>query len=153
VASAILPIPPQERLTEEEAAEWGRALGAALPRGAVVALHGELGAGKTTLVRALSEGLGVHDVSGVTSPTFAIMQEYETARGAVLHADWYRLRRAEELDQLGWDELVASARATLVEWPERAEERLPADVVHVWLAHVVDAPEVRSIRLAGPITA
>lgn len=137
-------------LDEAAMASWGRTLGRLLPSGAVIALHGELGAGKTTLVRALAEGLDVLDLAAVTSPTYAIVHEYATPHGPVLHADLYRLRRREELEPLGWEEAVAGARATLVEWPERAPAALPADAWHVILAHVPGRPSVRSLRVTAP---
>lgn len=137
-------------LDEAAMASWGRALGRVLPSGTVVALHGDLGAGKTTLVRALAEGLGVLDRADVTSPTYAIVHEYATPLGPVLHADLYRLRRREELEPLGWDEALAGARAALVEWPERAPAAVPADAWHVTLAHVPGRPSVRSLRVEAP---
>lgn len=115
--------------------------------GTVLALHGELGAGKTTLVRAICEGLGVFDLGAVTSPTFALLHEYESARGLVVHADLYRLRLPEELEQLGWDELVKRAAATLVEWPEQGGDYLPARTVHVWLEHVSGQLDHRRVRV------
>ncbi len=132
-------------LTEPELVAWGRAFGRALPSGAVIALHGDLGAGKTTLVRALCEGLDVHEA--VTSPTFAVLHEYAAAGGTVVHADLYRLRRPSELEQLGWDELLARARAVLVEWPDQGGEHIPAAAMHLHLAHVPGDPERRLLRL------
>jgi len=131
---------------EGRMAEWGRAIGAACPMGVVLALHGDLGSGKTTLVRAIADGLGVHDATAVTSPTYAVVHEYETAQGPVVHADLYRVRRPAELDELGWEELLARARAVLVEWPEQGGDRLPRHAVHLALAHVADADTVRSLR-------
>jgi tRNA A37 threonylcarbamoyladenosine biosynthesis protein TsaE len=64
----------------------------------------------------------------------------------VVHADLYRLRRVDELDELGWEELLAGARAALVEWPERAERRLPGGVVHLSLAHLPGDPSRRRIE-------
>jgi tRNA threonylcarbamoyl adenosine modification protein YjeE len=122
-------------LNERDLVSWAREVGALLPFGAVVALHGDLGAGKTTVARALCEGLRVVDVSAVTSPTFAIVHEYDTPGGVVAHADLYRLRDARDLDNLGWDDLVARARATLVEWPDRVPAAIPPDAVHLRLAH------------------
>jgi tRNA threonylcarbamoyl adenosine modification protein YjeE len=130
-------------------ADWGRTFGAALPQGAVVALHGELGAGKTTLVRAIAEGLGVIDLAEVTSPTYALVHEYHAANGVVVHADLYRLRRADELDELGWEELLAGARAALVEWPERANGRLPANTRHLALSHLTADPARRRLEQRG----
>lgn len=114
---------------------WGKALGAALPRPCVIALSGDLGAGKTTLARAICEGVGVYDLSAVTSPTFALIQQYPAPDGPVRHADLYRLQRRAELDALGWDELVATARVLLVEWPEHALSGLPPGSILVELRH------------------
>jgi len=124
---------------------WGRALGAALSRPAVVAFAGELGAGKTTLVRAVCEGLGVSDPSLVTSPTFALIQEYPAKDCTVVHADLYRLRTDAELEGLGWDEIVANACVLLVEWPERAINTLPPDTIMVELNHDPDHPDRRRL--------
>ena len=71
---------------------WGRAVGAALPRPAVIALEGDLGVGKTTLAKALCHGIGVRDLTAVTSPTFSLVQQYEAPRGPVVHVDLYRLK-------------------------------------------------------------
>lgn len=126
---------------------WGRALGAALPRPAVITLIGDLGAGKTTLVRAISEGLGVLDLSAVTSPTFALVQEYASPAGTVVHADLYRLKSDAELASLGWDEIVANASVLLVEWPERAEGTLPADTLSIELRHDSEHPDRRLLTV------
>jgi len=132
--------------SEARMAEWGQALGAAWPVGGVLALHGDLGAGKTTLVRAIAHGLGVQDAGDVTSPTYAVVHEFDTRLGPIVHADLYRVRRPEELDELGWEELVARARAVLVEWPDRAGNRLPPRTVHLALDHVPGLSAVRSLR-------
>ncbi len=135
--------------SEARMAEWGRAFGAACPAGTVLALHGDLGAGKTTLVRAIADGLGVHDATAVTSPTYAVVHEYATTQGLVVHADLYRVRRPIELDELALEELLARARVVLVEWPERGGDRLPRHTVHLALAHVAGAGTVRALRLLG----
>lgn len=121
--------------TLSEMEQWGIALGQALPAGCVITLRGDLGTGKTTLARALCRGLGVLDANGVTSPTFAIIQEYPSARGSITHADLYRLKGDAELDALGWDEIVESADALIVEWPERCTRPWPAGTVHIQLAY------------------
>lgn len=126
---------------------WGRALGAALPRPAVVTFSGELGVGKTTLVRAVCGGLGVTDLAAVTSPTFALIQEYPAPGGAVVHADLYRLRSTAELDGLGWDEIVATAPVLLVEWPERAADTLPPGTIRVELTHDTDHADRRRLSV------
>ena len=129
---------------------WGRAVGAVLPRPAVVTLEGDLGAGKTTLARALCEGLGVTDLTHVTSPTFSLVQQYPAPRGTVIHADLYRLRSEAELEALGWDEIVATAAVLLIEWPERAAHTLSDAIIGITLSHDADHPDRRVLRVASP---
>lgn len=113
-------------LDEAGLRRWGRALGRAARRAPVfVALDGPLGAGKTTLVQAACAELGV--TQPVTSPTFTLVNRYEGSRGAVLHADLYRIERPEELVELGWDDLLAGDLPVFVEWAARAGGALPAD--------------------------
>jgi tRNA threonylcarbamoyladenosine biosynthesis protein TsaE len=126
---------------------WGRAVGAALIPPAVVALHGDLGSGKTTLARAIGEGAGVLDVDAITSPTFAILHEYPAREGTVVHADLYRLRDGAELRGLGWEEIVDRARLLIVEWPERAAGLLPRHTIHVELSHDARHPDQRLVRV------
>ncbi|MBL0172650.1 MAG: tRNA (adenosine(37)-N6)-threonylcarbamoyltransferase complex ATPase subunit type 1 TsaE [Gemmatimonadaceae bacterium] len=125
---------------------WGQALGAALPRPAVLTFSGDLGAGKTTLIRAICAGLGV-DVVAVTSPTFALIQEYAAPRGPVIHVDLYRLRSTAELDAIGWDELVANAPVLLVEWPDRASDGLPAGAIAIELRHDAEHSDRRRLSV------
>ena len=129
---------------------WGRAVGAALPRPAVITLAGDLGAGKTTLARALCAGLGVTNLAEVTSPTFSLIQQYAAPRGPITHVDLYRLRSDAELDALGWDELVATAPVLLIEWPERATATLPRDTIAISLTHDPLDAERRSLRIHAP---
>jgi tRNA threonylcarbamoyladenosine biosynthesis protein TsaE len=102
----------------------GRRLGERLFPGAVVALVGPLGAGKTHLVRAVAEGLGIPDSRAVSSPTFVLIQEYN-ARLPIYHFDAYRLRGAGELYDLGVYEYFEGPGVCLVEWADRALECLP----------------------------
>jgi tRNA threonylcarbamoyladenosine biosynthesis protein TsaE len=129
---------------------WGRAVGAALPRPVVITLEGDLGAGKTTLARALCAGIGVPDLSVVTSPTFSLVQQYEAPRGPVVHVDLYRLRTDAELEALGWVELMATAPVLLIEWPERAASTLPPDVIGISLLHDASNPNRRVLRVVSP---
>lgn len=128
---------------EAWAAEAGRV---AVREGLVVALRGPLGAGKTAFIRAACRGAGVED--RVLSPTFVLHRRYRTGAGrAVHHVDLYRLSGPAELDDLGWDELVAGEEAVFVEWAERAEGRLPADRWEVRLGFVgTDQPERRRVE-------
>ncbi|MDE3172629.1 MAG: tRNA (adenosine(37)-N6)-threonylcarbamoyltransferase complex ATPase subunit type 1 TsaE, partial [Gemmatimonadota bacterium] len=134
----------ETRLTEPALVAWGERFGreAALPL--VVALEGDLGAGKTTLARAICRGFGV--AGEVTSPTFAIVHEYEAPRGHVYHLDLYRLRGPAELTNLGWDEIVSDRALVLVEWPDRAGARLPDGAVRLALRHVPGQPSMRVLR-------
>lgn len=114
------------RLTEPELVAWGRRLGErALEERAFVALIGPLGAGKTTLVRAACRGVGIEGV--VPSPTFTLVHEYRVGTVPLFHADLYRLSSPAELDDIGWDDLLAGHGPVFVEWAERAGPHLPAD--------------------------
>lgn len=130
---------------------WGRAVGAALPRPAIITLEGDLGAGKTTLARAICAGIGVENLAAVTSPTFSLVQHYEAPNGPVVHVDLYRLRSEAELQQLGWDELVATSPVLLVEWPDRAAGTLPPDVIALTLTHDVEHPDRRVLRIRAAL--
>jgi tRNA threonylcarbamoyl adenosine modification protein YjeE len=90
----------------------------------VLALRGELGAGKSVMARAIARGAGVH--GAMPSPTFNLMFRYETPRGLTIsHLDLYRLEDPEEVAELGWRELGDGNEIVLIEWPERAEHLLP----------------------------
>jgi tRNA threonylcarbamoyladenosine biosynthesis protein TsaE len=110
----------------------GRRLGELLFPGAVVALIGPLGAGKTHFVRAVAEGLGIADSRAVTSPTFVLVQEY-SARLPIFHFDAYRLRTAAEFADLGVHEYFGDNGVCLIEWADRVEECLPAEQLRVTL--------------------
>jgi tRNA threonylcarbamoyladenosine biosynthesis protein TsaE len=110
-------------------AELGRRLGAALFPGAVVALVGPLGAGKTHLVRAIALGMGIADSRAVSSPTFVLIQEYE-ARLPIYHFDAYRLKPAE-FAELGVHEYFQGKGVCLVEWADRVAEQIPPDHLRI----------------------
>lgn len=122
----------------------GTAIAAGLQAGDAVALWGDLGTGKTTLARAILRALGV--TGDVPSPTFTILQPYDTARLTVSHYDLYRLKSPREMDELGLDDALATG-AALVEWPERAPEALPPEALHVRLS--LDGG-TRQAKLTGP---
>jgi tRNA threonylcarbamoyladenosine biosynthesis protein TsaE len=111
---------------------FGRRLATLLFPGAVVALVGPLGAGKTHLVRAVAEGLGVRDRRVVTSPTFVLIQEYD-ARLPIYHFDAYRLRGDAELAELGAHEYFAGDGVCLVEWADRVSGCLPEEYLRLTL--------------------
>jgi len=120
----------------------GARIAAGLKAGDTVALEGDLGAGKTTLARAILTALGV--AGAVPSPTFTLVQCYETDKFPVRHYDLYRIERAEELEELGLDEALDEG-AILIEWPERA--RMPDDALTVKLTIDGDA---RLAEISGP---
>jgi tRNA threonylcarbamoyl adenosine modification protein YjeE len=120
-----------------------------LKPGDLVTLSGDLGAGKTTFARALIRALARDPELEVPSPTFTLMQLYDTPRGAVVHADLYRVADAAELEDLGWEEASEEA-IVLLEWPERAADVLSADRLDVALTHVPDGdPGARMARLTA----
>lgn len=125
--------PPTIRALPDEAATL--AFGAELAElglaAELVCLHGDLGAGKTTLVRGYLRALGYRGT--VKSPTYTLLESYTTGTVRVLHFDFYRIADARELGYIGIDELLAEAAVKIVEWPERAGAQLPAPDIDVRL--------------------
>ncbi len=109
----------------------------------VVALRGEMGAGKTTLVRRIAEAMGAED--SVTSPTFAIVNQYEGTAGRIYHFDFYRITDLREAYDFGYEEYFYSGDLCLVEWPERIEELLPEDTMTVRIT--VDGESGRTFEI------
>lgn len=134
-------------LTEEELTDWGVRLGRQITPPLVITIDGDLGAGKTTLARAICVGFGVRDE--VTSPTFAIVHVYDAPKSPVYHVDLYRLDGARELQNIGWDDLVQSDALLIVEWPDRAGDLLPADHLPIQLRYVENAPDRRILYAGG----
>ncbi len=114
----------------------GRQFAALLGQGAVVALIGGLGAGKTQFAKGLCEGLGVEQE--VTSPTFTLIHEYPSARGFVAHVDFYRLEDESAAAGLGMDEIYSQSYCTIVEWADKFPHLLPPDAHFVWLNFPAD---------------
>ena len=115
---------------------FGERIGGLLKGGEVLALYGDLGAGKTTLIGGIAAGLGVPR-RAVTSPTFALIHEYK-GRLTLVHADLYRLRAEAELAHVGLSEYVNGRAVVAVEWAEKAEGYLPDDRLEIRLAHSDD---------------
>ena len=132
-------------MTRDELMAWGEAFGHAAMPPLIVTLAGDLGAGKTTLAQAICKGYGVSE--SVTSPTFALVHRYESARSPVYHLDLYRIQRPAELVNLGWDEICMSHALVIVEWPERAGDLVPPGHVPIDLEYAPD-PDHR-VLLAG----
>lgn len=133
-------------LDADELAQWGEALGRSAQAPLVIALSGDLGAGKTTLAQAICRGYGVTEP--VTSPTYAIVHEYASPRSPVFHVDLYRLSSPADLTNIAWDEIVAANALVLVEWPERAGGAFPQAHVPIDLERV-PGDETRRVLLAG----
>ena len=96
----------------------------------VFAFYGKMGAGKTTFIKAVCECLGVKDV--INSPTFAIVNEYRSAAGELIyHFDFYRIKKLEEVYDMGYEDYFYSGALCFIEWPELIEELLPEDAVRV----------------------
>jgi tRNA threonylcarbamoyladenosine biosynthesis protein TsaE len=127
--------------------ELGVRLGGWIEPGDVVALVGELGAGKTQLVRGICSGAGVPD-SEVASPSFAIVATYR-GRIPIHHADFYRLSGEDDLYGTGFSDLVGGEGAVLVEWADRVPSALPAERLEIRLAHDESHPSRRNLDVVG----
>jgi tRNA threonylcarbamoyl adenosine modification protein YjeE len=135
---AVIPVADEAALVP-----LARRLVAVLPRPAFVALHGDLGAGKTTLVKAVAAAAGI-DPAEVISPTFGLIHEHAGPACGLLHADMYRLTGSDALHEIGWDDALVRATWAFVEWPERIAAALPADRLDVVIA--IDSPSARTLR-------
>lgn len=134
------------RLNDEaDTAALGRRIASALRPGDAVLLSGELGAGKTALARAVLRARGVSEP--VPSPTFMLAQAYDAAGLPIRHFDLYRIERERDLEELGLDEALDDG-AVLVEWPERAPGRFPADALEIALSATGET--AREAEIKGP---
>ena len=122
----------------------GEELSASLKPGDVVVLRGELGAGKSELTRGIAKGLGVTE--NVTSPSFTILNVYESGRCPLYHFDWYRLENEEELYELGMDEYLGGDGVAVVEWAERCPDAVPEKRIRIRLE--VTGEETRRIEIS-----
>jgi tRNA threonylcarbamoyladenosine biosynthesis protein TsaE len=143
------PLAAEGRLsvTEAELTDWGERLGRTVAAPLVITIEGDLGAGKTTLARAICRGYGV--TSEVTSPTFTIVHEYEGGRSKVYHLDLYRLRDQRELETVGWDDMLQEHALVIVEWPDRAAALMPRGHVPISLSQVEGHPDHRVLYAGG----
>lgn len=134
---------------EQATRRFAADIAAALEPGDLVTLSGDLGAGKTAFARALIRCLAGDPAIEVPSPTFTLLQTYELPRFVLVHADLYRLSSAAELTELGFDDLPGDA-VVLIEWPDRASERLPPDRLDIAFTLISPStPEARCIRCTG----
>ena len=129
-----------------ETINFGERLGKLLAPGHVIALLGELGAGKTTMVKGIVHGLGVTDRRAVKSPTFALVHRYE-GRMPVYHFDAYRLENAQEMLDIGSDEMIYGDGVSIIEWADKVPECLPAEYLRITLTAVSE--NERTIEVWG----
>ncbi len=131
--------------SERDTREFGERLASVLAPGAIVALVGDLGAGKTLLVKAIAAALGV-PADEVSSPTFTLIQEY-AGRVPLRHCDTYRLRDPDEFLDLGLDELFARDGIALVEWADRVSHLMPRDVLTIQIE--ITSPDARVFAVSA----
>lgn len=132
----------------EETMQFGKRLGMVLSPGDVVALAGELGAGKTTLVKGIVRGLGVTDMRAVKSPTFSLVHTYR-GRMPVYHFDAYRLKDSQEMLDIGSDEMIYGNGVALVEWADNVSGCLPQEYLKIMLTAVSENERSIEIRAYG----
>ncbi len=132
--------------SEEQTQRLGMRLGALLPQRAVVALHGPLGAGKTSIARGIGRGWGAAQL--LRSPTFTLVQEHhrEQDDATLFHIDLYRIEQESDLASLGLDEILDDESAVvLIEWPERAPNAIPKSAIHVKLSITNDTKRLLTL--------
>ena len=132
--------------SEAETEAAGAAFARDLPQGAVVALFGGLGAGKTAFVRGMARGMGI--AARVSSPTFTIVNEYLGAR-ELYHFDMYRLASADELFDIGWEDYLRRGGVCAVEWSENVEDAFEGDQICVRIEKTGDGERVITIGEVG----
>ena len=112
----------------------------------IFAFYGKMGAGKTTFIKAICEQLGVEDV--ITSPTFAIVNEYQSATTGeqIFHFDFYRVKKIEEVYDMGYEDYFYSGALCFIEWPELIEDLLPEDTVKVRIEETTDGGRIVEIE-------
>jgi tRNA threonylcarbamoyladenosine biosynthesis protein TsaE len=129
----------------EETQTFGKEIGNTLKDRDVVALYGELGSGKTQLIKGICSALGVKDV--VNSPTFIIVNEYVSSdKTNIYHFDLYRLKSTDEVIELGFDDYINYRGIILIEWPELIEELLPYGTKKVFISHIDGLENSRKIN-------
>ncbi len=132
----------------EQTIRLGNLLGALLAPGDVIALVGELGAGKTTLVKGIAQGLGVADRRAVKSPTFSLIHRYE-GRIPIYHFDVYRLRDTQEMFDIGSDEVIYGTGVAIIEWADKVPECLPEKYLEITLSLVSNYERTIKLRSHG----
>lgn len=115
----------------EETTNLGIALGKLLNPGDIICLTGDLGTGKTHITKGISQGLGITD--NITSPTFTIVNEYDSGRLKLYHFDVYRVSDPDEIYAIGFDDYIFGDGVSIIEWANYIEEILPSDYLHIYI--------------------
>lgn len=118
---------------ESETEKFGIGLAGELEPGAVIALEGDLGTGKTTLTKSIARGLGIDDV--ITSPTFNIVKEYRSGRLPLYHFDVYRIGDVDEMYEIGYEEYFYGDGVCIVEWADLIEDIIPDDAIRIQIEY------------------
>ena len=124
-------------MTEKATFEYARAMGKQAKAGDVIALTGEMGAGKTVFAKGFADGLGISET--VSSPTFTLVQIYDDGRLPLYHFDVYRIADESEMDETGFEDYISGEGITLVEWADRIQDMMPDNTI--WIRMYKD-PEV-----------
>lgn len=133
---------------ESETINLGVKIASSLKNGDVIALYGDLGSGKTRLVKGICLGLDVKQM--VNSPTFIIVNEYNSTKfHNIFHFDLYRLKSEDEILAMGFDDYMNNRGIVIIEWPEHAERLLPPGTIKIHISHSVEIENERWIRLEG----
>lgn len=135
-----------ESFTPEDTFTIGKKLAETVRPGEIYTLNGDLGVGKTVFTKGLAAGLGIKEP--VTSPTFTILQEYESGRLPLYHFDVYRIGDPEEMDEIGYEDYFYGQGICLIEWAELIEELIPEEAIAVYIEKDLDKGlDYRRIRI------
>lgn len=130
----------------EETIALGKKIGTKLKPGDILAFYGDLGSGKTTMIKGICLGLGVKEQDIVKSPSFIMINEYQ-GRDPIYHIDLYRIKNTEEILSIGFDEYLYGGGVCLIEWAEKAEGQLPENLIKIELETI--SQNERKIRICG----
>lgn len=138
-----------ETYSEQETLEFGKKLAERIRPGQILSLNGDLGVGKTVLVKGIAEGLGITEP--VSSPTFTIVQVYGEGRLPFYHFDVYRIADPEEMDEIGYEDYFYGEGVSLVEWADLISELMPEETIRITIEKDLEKGfDYRRIRLEDP---
>lgn len=139
---------PIESKSEDETVRLAQRFAAILKPGDVLCLQGDLGMGKSVFARGLIRALAGNDMLEVPSPTFTLVQTYDTAAGELWHFDLYRLKHPEEVYELGWEDALSGA-ISIIEWPERLGPLMPPDRIDIHFSLTPDGGRLLQVEPRG----